>query len=587
MSEPIGTSVPPRRPATPPIAVSATTTEVNKTGAWKYIRPVYHDRVAPCNQGCPAGVDVEGYMALLREGKIDEAAELLALEHPMPAVTGRVCNHPCESGCNRGHFDGAVAIHAVERMLGDRLLAAAPPAPAAPTRTERVAVVGSGPAGLACAYHLAAMGYPVDVLEREDRAGGMLRQGIPEYRLPRDVLDAQIRRIEASGVTIHTGVQVTEATLPEIRSRYSVIFFATGAYLGRLLGVEGEELPGVWQGLDFLRRVNAGLRPPLGERVAVIGGGNTAMDCARTALRLGARPIVVYRRTRDEMPAIAEEIEDAWREGVEFVFLAAPTAFRTADGLLSGVACARMKLADAGPDGRRRPVATGESLFVQADTVLLATGEDPELEPWPEEVVRGGAVAIDEWGETASPLVFAGGDVSGDERTVARALGAGKRAAIGIDRALRRRAGVATPDTSALRWGPTGAPSVARWRDADPVLRVAPLNEVVPFEDVNTAHFQLRPRNADRHAALDAAGAPFAEVNGGLGDDVALVEAGRCFNCGVCNECELCLIFCGDVAISHSHDGGRFDIDMNFCKGCGVCAAECPRGAISMTREGL
>ncbi|HEX9107075.1 MAG TPA: FAD-dependent oxidoreductase, partial [Longimicrobiales bacterium] len=404
------------RPATPPIAVSDRSTEVNKTGSWKYIRPVYHDRVAPCNHSCPAGVDVQGYLQLLRDGRIDEALDLLAREHAMPAVTGRVCNHPCEDGCNRKQLDGAVAVHAVERMLGDRLLASPPPRAQLRPNAEKIAIVGSGPAGLSCAYHLARLGYQVDVLERAPVAGGMLRQGIPEYRLPRDVLDAQIARIEALGVSIRTGIEVTDATLPDLRNRYSVIFFATGAYRGRKLAVAGEELPGVWQGLEFLRRVNAGERPHIGERVVVIGGGNTAMDCARTALRLGARPQVLYRRTRDQMPAIPEEVEDAWREGVEFVFLAAPTAFREENGRLSGVACASMQLGDVGPDGRRRPVATGESLFVPADTVLVAAGEDADLAPLPAELVRDGAILIDEWGATGEAALFAGGDVAGDER---------------------------------------------------------------------------------------------------------------------------------------------------------------------------
>ncbi len=578
------------RPATAPIAVSDRSTEVNRTGSWKYIRPVYHDRVAPCNQGCPAGVDVEGYMALLREGRIDEAADLLAREHPMPAITGRVCNHPCEDGCNRASFDGAVAIHAVERMLGDRLLQAPLPRPTTRPDAERIAIIGSGPAGLACAYHLARMGYHVEVLERAAQPGGMLRQGIPSYRLPREVLDAQIARIRALGVGIATGVEIDAAALPALRDRYSVIFFATGAYRGRPLELEGADLPEVWQGLDFLRRVNAGERPPLGARVAVIGGGNTAMDCARTALRLGARPFVVYRRTRAEMPAIAEEVEDAWREGVEFVFLAAPTAFRGENGRLTGVACAKMTLGEPGPDGRRRPIATGESLFLSADSVLLATGEDPELAAWPKEIVGQDAIRIDEWGATADATLFAGGDVAGDERTVARALGAGKRAAIGIDRALRRRRGEAVPETGveALRWGATGAASISRWRGDDPVRRVAALNEVVTPADVNLAHFQRVDRHADRQSAPELVHEPFAEVNAGLADDLALQEAGRCFNCGVCNECELCLIFCGDVAISRSTAGdARFDVNMDYCKGCGVCAEECPRGAITMTREGL
>jgi NADPH-dependent glutamate synthase beta subunit-like oxidoreductase/ferredoxin len=579
-----------RRPSTEPVAVSHMSTEINKTGSWKYIRPVFRDRVSPCNEGCPVGVDVEGYMALLREGRIDEAVDLLAREHPMPAVTGRVCNHPCEDRCHRGHFDGAVAIHAVERMLGDRLLAGPLPQPTVDPKAEAVAVVGSGPAGLACAYHLARLGYRVDVVEREEQPGGMLRYGIPEYRLPRAVLDRQIAHIEALGVTIHCGGRVTEASWPSLRERYAAVFFATGADIARPLGVPGEELKGVWQGLAFLRQVNAGERPKLGERVAVIGGGNTAMDCARTALRLGAHPVVVYRRTRAEMPAIPDEIEDAEREGVEFVFLAAPKGFEGEQGRVAGVACSRMALGEPGPDGRRQPVPTGEEFVVPVDAVLLATGEDPEMGPLPDTLARNGGIAVDQWGATSLPQVYAGGDVAGDERTVARALGAGKRAAIGIDRALRLRRGDALPakSTRPLRWGKDGAPSISRWRRDDPVRRTGSVNEVVPLEDINFAHFQRVARHEDGRAQADAQ-APFAEVNRGLADDVALAEAGRCFNCAVCTGCEVCLIFCADVAI-HRLDGDtgpRLQIDQDYCKGCGVCAQECPRGAISMTREGI
>ncbi|HEX9107828.1 MAG TPA: NAD(P)-binding protein [Longimicrobiales bacterium] len=580
-----------RSPSTAPIAISHLTTEVNKTGSWKYIQPVFHDRVAPCNEGCPVGADVEGYMALLANGQIDEALELLAREHPMPSITGRVCNHPCEDRCNRGKYDGAVAIHAVERMLGDRILAGPLPEPLAQPKAPCIAVVGSGPAGLSCAYHLVRMGYRVDMIEREAQPGGMLRYGIPEYRLPRDILDRQIERLEALGVDIHCGVRVVDGSWAPLRERYAAVFFATGADIPRFLDIPGEGGANVQQGLAFLRRVNSGERPHIGERVAVVGGGNTAMDCARTALRLGAHPVVVYRRTRTQMPAIPDEVADAEREGVEFVFLAAPRAFKEPGNEPGGVACEVMKLGDPDPDGRRRPVGTGETLFVPADTILLATGEDPEMSRLPDGVAGNGHVGIDEWGATNLPLVFSGGDVAGEERTVARALGAGKRAAIGIDRALRIRRNDALPATSMrfLRWGEHGTASISRWRGDDPVRRVNPVNEVVPFEDVNTAHFGRVARNEDRHGKLDPKKKPFAEVNRGLTKDVALMEAGRCFNCGVCTGCEVCLIYCADVAIHRleGDTGPRLEVANDYCKGCGVCAQECPRGAITMTREGL
>lgn len=593
------------RPDTPPVAVSDRSTRVNRTGSWKYTFPEYHDRVAPCNAGCPVGIDIEGYMALLREGRVDEACDLLLRENPMPAITGRVCDHPCERHCNRGQWDGAVAIHAVERMLGDRILASPPPARAR-RRRERIAVVGSGPAGLSCASHLARLGYGVEVFEREAEAGGMLRQGIPAYRLPRDVLDGTLARLRAEGVHFRCNVAIgTTVTWGEIASAFDAVFLGVGAHAGRRLGVPGEELPGVRQGLDFLRSMNRGEPVRLATRTArphvvVIGGGNTAMDCARTALRLlgtSGRVTVLYRRTRAEMPAIREEIEHAEREGVEFRFLAAPTLIERRGGRL-GIACTPMRLGDPDERGRRRPVPTGEKPFrVAADSVLLAIGEDVALAGLPPELAGRDAVQVDEWGRAVSvagaAFVTAGGDVTGSDRTVAHAIGAGKRAAIGIDRYLRgyRGNGAADADPAELRFGERGQPSMARWLDADPVRRVAPRNSVVTFEEITVSHFAPVPRHPDRETAFTPSAkglrGRFREVNAGLAEHAALAEAARCFECGVCNGCELCLIFCADVAITRAGNGTgeRFAIDLDYCKGCGVCAAECPRGAMTMTRE--
>lgn len=580
----------------PPVAVSSTSTLVTRTGSWKYIRPAYHDRVAPCNQGCPVGIDIEGYMNLLREGRVGEARELLLAENPMPATTGRVCHHPCESACNRQRFDAAVAIHAVERMLGDlRVDESVVPCF---THRERVAVVGSGPAGLACAWHLARFGYPVTVFEAAHEPGGMLRLGIPEYRLPRAVLDRDIDRIRAAGVEIRCGVRAgLDVAWADLHNEFDAIFLASGAHVSRDLGVPGEDGPGIRPGLDFLKEINAGATPDLGGDVVVVGGGNTAMDCARTAVRLGATVTVLYRRTRDEMPAIREEIEGAEREGVTFVFLAAPVEFRFAGGQLAAVECERMALGAADASGRRTPVATGERFLLAASTVLTAIGEVLDGTALPSDVARrSSGVPVDPLGGTNLAAVFAGGDVTEATRSVADALGAGKRAAIGIDHflqhqalaAARREAGVVREgnghvDLSSLRFA-DGNLSAVRWTDSDPIARVAPLNAVVPFEDLNVEHFTRVPRRPDRVIPDRVAVSGFSEVNLGLTDREAMDEARRCFNCGVCTQCDLCLIFCPDVAISHSADGA-YDIALDYCKGCGVCAAECPRGAITMTRD--
>jgi 2-oxoacid:acceptor oxidoreductase delta subunit (pyruvate/2-ketoisovalerate family) len=575
----------------PPIAISNTTTMVNKTGSWKYIRPVYRDGVAPCNEGCPVGIDIEAYMNLLRLDRLEEARELLLRENPLPATTGRVCYQPCEAACNRCNLDGAVSIRSVERMLGDAALNAPLPQPVPRTRSETIAVVGSGPAGLACAYHLARLGYGVTVLEAAAEAGGVLRLGIPAYRLPRNILDAEIERIRALGVEFRCHTRVgSDLPWSELDS-FDAVFLATGVHRSRALGIPGEEGDGVRPGLDFLREVNGGGRPDIGEDVVVLGGGNTAMDCARTALRLGAEPTVLYRRTRAEMPAIDEEVEEAEDEGVSIKFLAAPTEVRRDNGRVVGLLCQRMRLGEADASGRRRPVPIeGSDFFLQADTVLAAIGEVPDFDSWPEEIGHDGQVVqVDGYGATTRVAVFAGGDLADQPHTVAHALGSGKRAAIGIDRHLRNAAAnddEALPDLDALRLGSGGNASITRWRNDDPVRRVEATNAVVRFEHLNMDHFDRRSREKENALPPHVASRGFEEIHAGLPPDAALREAGRCFNCGVCNDCELCLIFCPDIAISRRSNGDGFEIAYDYCKGCGVCAAECPRGAMAMIREG-
>lgn len=572
-----------------PVAVSSTTTLVTKTGSWKYIRPIYQDRVAPCNEACPVGIDVEGYLNLLREDRVEEACELLVRENPMPAITGRVCHHPCETTCNRRQFDEAVAVHAIERVLGDRVLEL-PVKPPARTSCAWVGVVGSGPAGLACAYHAARLGYAVTVFEAAQEPGGMLRAGIPEYRLPRAVLDQQVAWLRAHGITIECGTRVgTDVPWWSLLGAFDAVFLAFGAQQSKALGVPGEKLAGVESGLDFLRKVNGGARSSLGQRAVIVGGGNTAMDCARTALRLGAEATVLYRRTRAEMPAIPDEVEEAEREGVRFVFLAAPIRLLSSNGRVQAIECQRMELGPPDATGRRAPVPVeGARFTVPADTVLSAIGESVDLESLPGEIARiPSGLLTGEYGETARAAVFAGGDMVQQPRTVADALGAGKRAAIGIDQYLRLITGrpLEGPATAELRYGRRGNLSMARWRGDDPVTRTAPVNEVVSYEDLNTRHFVHAPRRDDGRLDTPESRRGFAQVNLGLSGDAALDEARRCLNCGVCNRCDLCLVFCPDAAISHV-DGG-YAIALEYCKGCGVCAEECPRGAIVMTREGL
>ncbi|MBC8249369.1 MAG: FAD-dependent oxidoreductase, partial [Anaerolineales bacterium] len=427
----------------PYLPMSLGTTLVNKTGSWRYIRPLYLDRTPPCNHNCPAGADVVGYLALIKEGRYEEAWELIKQENPFPGVCGRVCPHPCESECNRGELGGAIAIHTMERFLADW----AARNEKRGTRDESpvthssslVAVIGSGPAGLSCAYHLARRGYPVTVFEALPVAGGMMRVGIPEYRLPRQVLDQEIADIEALGVEIKTGMRLGDNLPMSELDGYDAIFIAVGLQKSRKLNVPGEDAEGVIPGLEFLKRVNSGEEVRGGPRVAVIGGGNTAIDAARSALRLGSEVTILYRRSRAEMPAIADEIEEALAEGVNIRYLTAPVELLTEKGRVTGLKCVRMELGMPDESGRRRPLPIAGSEFtIKADTVIPAIAQEADLSflqlptsnlQLPVEVEQG-RIAINDAGATTRPGIFAGGDVATPFGTVAHAVGSGKRAAL-------------------------------------------------------------------------------------------------------------------------------------------------------------
>lgn len=593
----------------PPIAVSSASTLVNRTGSWKYVQPRYQDRGAPCNAACPVGIDIEGAMNLLRQDKVAEARDLMLRENPMPAVTGRVCDHPCHLACNRAQFDGAVNIRAVERMLGDAEPARLTTLPTR-SRKETVAVVGSGPAGLSCAYHLSRLGYGVTVLEGDAEPGGWLRW-LPDFRLPRAVLTREIEHIRAAGVTIQCGADVGCNLDWKELERFDAVFLATGARVQRGDTLRGHDVPDVRPGLDFLHELKAGRRVAPGKRVVVVGGTDTAVDTARAALRLGSEPVVLVPGRREDLTADPATVGEALREGVRFEFLVSPIGLQTAEhtddeppleairsmyvegeggtphARLTGVVCVRMQPVG---DGERPVPVQGSQFFLPADSLFTALGTEADFECLPADITRKGyQIKADEFGRTNRPGFFAGGDVTGEPRTVAHALGAGKRAAIGIDHYLRGKAGETLPelDAKALRFGGQGSMSITRWRGDDPVQRVSEVNELVPFEALNMAHFARVPGHAEHHRPSDEARGDFAETNLGLAQPEALAEAKRCFNCGVCNMCGLCMVFCPDVAIKPHASGHGYSLSYKYCKGCGVCVEECPRGAMIMTREGL
>lgn len=536
------------------ITLDVGSSRANKTGSWRTERPEYVHRLPPCSQACPAGEDVQGWLYEAEDGGAgyERAWRKIMLDNPFPAIMGRVCYHPCEDTCNRATLDEAVGINSVERFLGDEALRHGwrldPPAP--PTG-KRVLVVGAGPSGLSAAYHLAIRGHGVTVHEAKARAGGMMRYGIPRYRLPRDILDAEVRRILDLGVTLRLNASVTSVRDTMREGGYDAAFLAVGAQIGRRAYIPAGSAAHVLEAVSMLHDLENDQRPLLGRRVAVYGGGNTATDAARTAKRLGAEEaVVVYRRTRDRMPAHDSEVREAQEEGVLFKWLST-----VAQVDQDTITVERMALDAAG-----FPQPTGEFESLAADTLLLALGQETDLTLLDSlEGIRrsDGCVVVDQQMMTHEPGVFAGGDMVPQQRSVTAAVGHGKLAAVNIDAWLS---------------GTTAPPP--------------PEREPVPFELLNPWYYADAPRtHRDRLAAVRRS-STFDEVVEGLNETNAVFEARRCMSCGNCFNCDNCFGVCPDNAVIKTDDPLRpYVIDLDYCKGCGLCAAECPCGAIRMVDE--
>jgi 2-oxoacid:acceptor oxidoreductase delta subunit (pyruvate/2-ketoisovalerate family) len=526
----------------------------NKTGSWRTERPVYVHRLPPCSNACPAGEDIQAWLYQAEEGGegYERAWRKIMEDNPFPAVMGRVCYHPCETACNRAQLDEAVGVNAVERFLGDEAIRQGwRVEPVAQPSGKRVLVVGAGPSGLSAAYHLARLGHDVTVRDAGPHAGGMMRFGIPTYRLPREVLDAEVQRILDLGVTLELNTKVTDVLHAMAGGAFDAVFLAVGAHIGKRAYIPAGEAARILDAVAVLRSMEGEAKPLLGRRVAVYGGGNTAMDVARTAKRLGAEEaIVVYRRTRDRMPAHDFEVEEAEQEGVLMKWLS--TVKRADSGVL---VLERMELDETG-----FPQPTGELQELAADSLVLALGQESDLsllDGVPGLEVEDGVVAVGPDLMTGYPGIFAGGDMVPAERTVTVAIGHGKQAARNIDAWLRGRAHEAQPQ-----------------------------HALADFERLNTWYYTDASRTVRPMLELARRRSTFEEVVGGLDETNALFEARRCLSCGNCFSCDNCFGVCPDNAVIKLADPDepyRFDYD--YCKGCGICAAECPCGAIEMVPE--
>jgi len=554
--EPLPGRAPPARAAAgPPAAVPAIPEQVLdlptplRTGSWRTQAPAYRTHAAPCSAACPAGNDVVGFVQALATGGVEAAARVLLRTQPLPSVCGRVCPAPCMTACNRDAYDGAVNVRGLERWIGDHAAAAPEPLERAAT-PRRVAVVGSGPAGLSAAFLLARRGHDVALLEGGRRLGGVLRTGIPAYRLPDDVLERDIRRVLALGVKARCGVFLDADGLQMLAAGHDAVILATGLARASGLDAPGLHLRGVARGLRYLAQAKSGEVPRLSGRVVVLGGGNTAIDCARTALRAGAaRVIIAYRRGRTEMPAIAAEIDEALGEGVELLTHRQPVRVLGGE-TVAGVELAEVELGEPDASGRRRPIVTDRTSTVPCDAVLLALGQGADLSILP----RGWSVKDGRAFDGAAPTdVWFAGDVVTGDGTVTHAVGHGRRVA---ERAL-----------AALEGRP--APAEAPPRP----------DEIVSPAHVRFGHFEVSPPRRERHLRPEERRG-FAEVNRGLDGPE---EASRCFSCGSCTRCDTCLLYCPEGIIRRDGDGYRIDGD--YCKGCGMCVAECPRRAMEMTAE--
>ena len=565
---------------------STQSTEANKTGSWRYLRPRYEEKTAPCSAACPAGEDIGRIEMLTAQGLFKEAWETILRENPFPGVCGRVCFHPCEGACNRGEFDDAIAIHSLERFLADTAERddLKPLLERLPSRPEKVAIAGAGPSGLAAAWFLMQLGYTCDVFEASAEAGGILRWGIPLYRLPLAALRREIAQIEAQGVRIHTGRPVTAAFLKDLASSYHAVYLACGHAKTTALRVPGEEMDGVGDGLKFLEKVRNGEQPPVTGISAVIGGGNTAVDVARSIVRLGGEALILYRRRRRDMPAFGDEVQMALEEGVKLTELVAPARVEK-DGGRYLVTLRQMKITgEEGGRGRVEPDGD-RTIEVVVDRLFKATGAEA-AEGWHNPPAAGtGTLSLSHCTLVArdgrNALAW-GGDLTNDIKSVVHAVASGKQAAIALDALFRGGTDAVLPKFDACAVGNGPSLSMEVYMGGERRLRNP---HVVAYGEINTDYFRYAPRMSQPRLVREERVRSFTEIDLRVSGNIAMREAERCFNCGLCNQCDNCHLFCPDMSVIHDQSAQGRHINYDYCKGCGLCVAECPRNAMTLEEE--
>jgi len=567
---------------------SSTSTKVNKTGSWRFFHPKFDEKTAPCSAACPLGQDIARIEMLTSWGMLKDAWQTILNENPFPAICGRVCFHPCESVCNRADMDEPVAIHHLERFLGDTAISEGRKADfnMKPANGKKVAIAGAGPAGLAAAYFLTRLGYGCEVFEARPEPGGLLRWGIPPYRLPRDILNKEISRIKDLGVTIHCKTPITEELLKKISSQYTALFVACGYERSISLKIQGGDL--ARDGLAFLRNLDPAEKTSLYGTAAIVGGGNTAIDVARSLVRRGVSPLIVYRRRLKDMPAFDPETAMAVKEGVKIMELVAPIRiqknFRNASSSLPDyrLTLQQMKVGKEKISGRACVVPDGEKTkTIDVQDIFVAIGAKAET-IWnslkteePNFLDLGHCRLM----EQKIPVVI-GGDLTIPDKSVSDAVASGKQAAMALDTYFNKGLDAVEKDLAACRVGAGPAISMDTYLDGNRQYRN---NHIVDPDEIVHDYFQSAPRAIPSSLDAHLSTRSFEEISAAYVNDVAKKEAARCFNCGICNACDFCRLYCPEMAVIVEKAERRINLD--YCKGCGVCATECPRNAMALEEE--